>query len=301
MVRNMGKKKIKSILISLAILVVILAVIVLIHLIQTNNTINDSDAVPAMNSISETSVETQKPTEIETETKVEEESESETTIQPTDSTEKESEDHTQPATDSSKIPEYMQATLSGAGYSVDNLSAEQLIIVDSRGSSATVSMYDKLDDGTWVDTGLTTYGYVGQNGVDVKSQEGDYKTPYGLYHIGDMFYIDDKPQTKLNSFQVTEQTYWVDDPNSAYYNQRVEGTYSMDWNSAEHMKSYYSSYKYGFVIDYNTNPIVAGKGSAIFFHIGYSPTAGCVAVSENDVLSYLSLLDKNKNPYILMV
>lgn len=197
-------------------------------------------------------------------------------------------------------PEFVRI-MEKSGCDINSVECNQLVIVESSGSSAAVHLYEKDSSGLWCDAQLTVYGWVGSNGVDEKSQEGDYKTPSGLYSIGDAFYIYDQPQTGLSSFQVTDQTYWVDDPNSVYYNQRVEGTDNKDWNSAEHMISYTQSYKYGFVVNFNMDPIVPGKGSAIFFHCGSGPTAGCVAVPESSVLSYLERLDKNKNPYILMM
>ena len=60
-------------------------------------------------------------------------------------------------------------------------------------------------------------------------------------------------------------------------------------------------YKYCMVIEYNTNPVIKGKGSAIFFHITsnqYPPTAGCVAVKEQDMLRILAWLDPRKKKYI---
>lgn len=100
---------------------------------------------------------------------------------------------------------------------------------------------------------------------------------------------------------MTEHTYWVDDPESKYYNQRVEGVENKDWNSAEHMIDYYSAYHYGFVIEFNTTNIIAGKGSAIFFHCSQSPTAGCVGVSENSLLVYLQILCAERMPFILII
>jgi L,D-peptidoglycan transpeptidase YkuD (ErfK/YbiS/YcfS/YnhG family) len=44
------------------------------------------------------------------------------------------------------------------------------------------------------------------------------------------------------------------------------------------------------VLGYNDNPVVPGKGSAIFLHVakpGYSPTDGCVALSLEDLLYVL--------------
>ena len=50
------------------------------------------------------------------------------------------------------------------------------------------------------------------------------------------------------------------------------------------------------VVGYNDNPVVKGKGSAIFIHVAsedYSPTAGCIAFSKNDLLNILSKVDAN--------
>jgi L,D-peptidoglycan transpeptidase YkuD (ErfK/YbiS/YcfS/YnhG family) len=62
-------------------------------------------------------------------------------------------------------------------------------------------------------------------------------------------------------------------------------------------------YKYGIVIEYNTSPVIKGNGSAIFLHIwkGESvPTAGCVAVSEENILKILQWLDPAASPLIIM-
>jgi L,D-peptidoglycan transpeptidase YkuD (ErfK/YbiS/YcfS/YnhG family) len=95
----------------------------------------------------------------------------------------------------------------------------------------------------------------------------------------------------LPAFAITGQTYWVDDPNSVYYNQRVEGTQNRDWRSAEHMIRHEELYGLGFVIGYNTRDIVPGAGSAIFFHRGDDYTAGCVAAEGADLLGLLAALE----------
>ncbi|MNT94259.1 hypothetical protein D3C72_2359060 [compost metagenome] len=55
------------------------------------------------------------------------------------------------------------------------------------------------------------------------------------------------------------------------------------------------------VIRYNDNPIIKGKGSAIFMHIWRSqdkPTAGCVAMSEVNLLKVMNRLDPKQSPVI---
>lgn len=57
------------------------------------------------------------------------------------------------------------------------------------------------------------------------------------------------------------------------------------------------------VIEYNTNPIVKGKGSAILFHLAIkrpSFTAGCVAIDEENMKSIVNWLDPKNNPTIIM-
>lgn len=201
-------------------------------------------------------------------------------------------------------PEPLKSALSRAGYSLSDLEqmgCGQLVVVDSYGSSADVAMYCRGAGGAWENAGLDTNGYVGSAGVSASSWEGSNETPYGLYRVGDGFYIDSAPETGLTLFHVTEDTYWVDDPDSVSYNRRVEGTANKDWDSAEHMIDSYSAYKYGFVIEFNTDAVIPGKGSAMFFHCYWKPTAGCVGVSEKMVLAYLRILDAGKNPYILIL
>ena len=292
---NNGKKS-RKVLLKTLIVVGAVLLEVAIFFVVFNIVSRGEQTVPAVKNIENVASSTEATVKNQQETKSEKETES---TQPPTQVQTDTEPDTEPQ--SQPAPQAMISALESAGCSFDNLSAGQLIVVNSQGSSAVIDMYEKDNNGNWSDLALTSYGYVGSNGVDEKSVEGDRKTPYGLFSVGDMFYIDDKPQTSLGSFRITSDTYWVDDPDSAYYNQRVEGTADMDWTSAEHMISYYSSYKYGFVINYNMNPVVPGKGSAIFFHVGAEPTAGCVAVSEYDMLSYLSVLDAAKNPYILII
>lgn len=180
------------------------------------------------------------------------------------------------------------------------VSCRQLIVVDAEQAEAAISMYVCDEDGQWRDAGLTTTGYVGENGVSRESYEGSRMTPAGVFPVGEAFYIEEKPETGLDTFQITENTYWVDDVDSELYNQRVELDGEKQWQSAEHMIEYTDAYRYGFVVEFNQNPIEPGRGSAIFFHVGSRPTLGCVAVSEDMVLAYLAQLSKDMHPYIVI-
>ena len=196
----------------------------------------------------------------------------------------------------------VEELLSKASLTKNELSSrgiKQLVTVESNSSTATISFFEYSGSDWKQDMSLTTPGFVGSNGVTSNPSEGLAATPKGLWGIGQAFYQGTKPNTKLDSFKIDSNTYWVDDPNSSYYNTRV--TTTSGWSSAEHMSAI-PGYKYGFVINYNMNPVVKGKGSAIFFHVANGgPTGGCVACVEDKVVAYLNKLDKAKNPYILIV
>lgn len=198
-------------------------------------------------------------------------------------------------------PEELSSLLSQIGKSVEDLTAlncTQLVSVDSIGTEAEIKLWE-CSANAWAEVeSMSTYGFVGQMGAVDNMSEDISGTPRGLYPVGSGFYRYEAPATGLDLFQITDDTYWVDDPDSAYYNQRVEGTENKDWDSAEHMADY-TSYNYGFVVNYNM-PAVYNAGSAIFFHIGSSPTAGCIATDEATVKEYLQALDKECQPYILI-
>ncbi len=176
---------------------------------------------------------------------------------------------------------------------------QQLIVVDTHGEKALVNYYS-FANGNWKKSDdFSCSAFMGKNGSTTDKTEGDGCTPLGVYKIKSAFYINEKPKTALDSFKITEDSYWVDDIDSAYYNQYVTDIAKKDWDSAEHMIEY-DGYRYGFVVDYNPT-CEPNVGSAIFFHVGYNPTAGCVATNEEMVLKYLSVLDKEKNPFILIV
>ncbi len=144
---------------------------------------------------------------------------------------------------------------------------------------------------------------VGKNGIALSGQkrEGDGKTPQGLFKIESAFGYLEKVPTKLDYKKVTTEDKWIDDPNSPQYNQWVHG--STDAKSFEVLRRKDNLYKYAFVVGYNRQPVLPGLGSAIFTHVwrdANTGTAGCVAVAESHMKTLLSLLDKAKNPYIII-
>ena len=200
----------------------------------------------------------------------------------------------------------MQTTsvLNDIGIDDSEFDFEQLVVVQSSEATAQIYSFEKMD-GVWEYSNAldTVNGYVGLQGVSSQASEYVQYTPFGLYSLETAFGICDNPGTKMDYFNVTENSYWVDDPNSIYYNQHVEVQESedVDWQSAEHLIDYNPAYNYAVVIEYNTNPIIPGNGSAFFIHVGYEPTAGCVSMPEESMIQLLCWLNPEKKPHVFIM
>ena len=165
---------------------------------------------------------------------------------------------------------------------------------------ADLRVYERIDN-VWI-LRYNTEGFFGRNGVKMDKEEGDGATPLGVFTFGRAFGIAENPGSILTYTQVSENDVWVDDVNSKYYNQwSFLDNPDLDWSSAEHLINYPIQYKYVLSINYNTNPIIPGKGSAIFLHCSADrPTAGCIAVSEEAMLFFLGFVDENTKIGIFM-
>jgi L,D-peptidoglycan transpeptidase YkuD (ErfK/YbiS/YcfS/YnhG family) len=145
---------------------------------------------------------------------------------------------------------------------------------------------------------------IGRNGFAKagEKREGDGRTPSGIYPLKMTFGYDPTVVAKMPYRQTLADDIWVDDPNADDYNRWVKKTETRA-ASYEIMKRNDNLYKYGVVIEYNTAPVIKGNGSAIFLHIWKGkgiPTAGCVAVSEEDIIKILGWLDPKASPIIIM-
>ena len=182
--------------------------------------------------------------------------------------------------------------------------SRQLVLATNRDRLSVLVTIQALEKtrGFWQPVFPPFVGSIGEKGfaaIDEK-REGDGKSPSGIFRLGAAFGYLPSVVTKMPYRQATNDDYWVDDVNSADYNKWVKGKPSAA--SWERMKREDDQYKYGIVIEYNTNPVIKGKGSAIFLHVWKDgkPTAGCVAMSEEIVLKILAWLDPAKEPLIIM-
>ncbi len=135
---------------------------------------------------------------------------------------------------------------------------------------------------------------LGRGGILLNKREGDGATPIGSFAMRKLYYRPDRfeqaPQTALPSQALAIDDGWSDDINLPEYNTYVKLPYA-----GSHEKLWREDEVYDLIIPlgYNDDQPVAGLGSAIFMHIArptYSPTDGCIALAEDDLLELLSLV-----------
>lgn len=188
--------------------------------------------------------------------------------------------------------------------------SRQLIVVLTANEAAVKGQLQRYQRHTiqqqWSKVGEPISVVIAKNGlapIGLK-QEGDGRTPQGIYKIGPSFGFSLTPLTNSQqSYMSLKDTHiCVDDVESMHYNQIVNATHGVtDWRSGEKMREI-PLYKWGSVINYNPERI-RGAGSCIFMHIWRNPelgTAGCVAMPEEDLTSILIWLSPRKKPIIAL-
>ncbi len=136
---------------------------------------------------------------------------------------------TEPASagDSSAPKENSSASLESSGsslVSVSSLSAarkySQLIIVSCDGGEAQISMYENSGDSSTWNQILSSPGYIGSDGVGQASEDSCH-TPQGIYGFTMAFGNLPDPGSAIPYTQTDANSYWVDDPDSLFYNRFV--------------------------------------------------------------------------------
>ena len=137
---------------------------------------------------------------------------------------------------------------------------------------------------------------LGKAGVKKKKKEGDNITPIGIFKVIKIYYRADKIKkimSPIKTIPIKKNMGWCDDPKSNFYNQEISLP-----NKFGYEKLYRNDNLYDliFVLNYNINPIIKNKGSAIFIHIAkknYKKTSGCIALKKKHMIKLISLIQKN--------
>ncbi|MHA5047450.1 L,D-transpeptidase family protein [Streptomyces sp. SD15] len=157
-------------------------------------------------------------------------------------------------------------------------------------------------DGRWVKVGSTPARFGAKGLTEGGSRrQGTNTTPTGLYDLPYAFGIKAAPAGTTAPYRpVREKSWWCQDNDSRAYNRWTEPR-PADCRAArsEHLKAYPTQYAYAFVIGFNYERPVRGRGAGIFLHVnGRGPTAGCVSVPVDAMRRILRWADPAQKPHI---
>ncbi len=152
-----------------------------------------------------------------------------------------------------------------------------------------LSFWEKAEDGSWRRRMDAYCGY-GVSGLVLAEERvmGSKTTPIGAFPLTLAFGAGEDPGTAMTYRQITEDSYWSEAEDESF-NTWVESETPVP---GEHLMDYYQ-YKYAVNIGFNLEDVVFSRGSAIFLHCKSTDhwhTAGCVSLSEADMLSLLLML-----------
>lgn len=188
----------------------------------------------------------------------------------------------------------------------DTGSASQAVTVIAPASGTTQARLQAWNRtaGGWVRYGPEVTAWLGSAGLTSNAREGFSGTPMGSFTLTHAFgnYVD--PGTKLPYFHADPDDWWSGDSSSPTYNthQRcAPASCAFRTDESENLYQAGSVYGYAVVIDYNTAPVVAGKGSAFFLHLTQNqPTEGCVSIPQDELVRIMRWLDPSRHPRIII-
>ena len=121
-------------------------------------------------------------------------------------------------------------------------------------------------------------------------REGDGASPIGVWRMKRVFYRPDRldrPVTALPTVPLKQTDGWCDAADHPLYNRPVTLPFA-----ASHEKLWREDHAYDVIVElaHNDAPVIAGLGSAIFFHLAHEDgrsTEGCVAIALTDMVDLL--------------
>jgi L,D-peptidoglycan transpeptidase YkuD (ErfK/YbiS/YcfS/YnhG family) len=191
--------------------------------------------------------------------------------------------------------------------------ASQLLIIDapSWGSTYATATAWQLEAGVWTEVMGPMAAWTGYGGWRYPSSryEGDGSTPIGMYSIGSTMYgINPNPGVSYAYHQLVPGDYWDENPSSPTYNSFQSSPVIAGpgcsgnpfGGDTECLWQESFAYQYFAVIGFNPAPTSNPIGSGVFLHVGAGgSTAGCVSLSDSNLVSVLRWLNPSASPLII--
>lgn len=136
---------------------------------------------------------------------------------------------------------------------------------------------------------------LGPAGIVRRKREGDGGTPAGRFRLLWAYYRPDRQRPAAGALPMRplpRNAGWCEDPRSPCYNRPVRLPFRLGCDS---MWREDNLYDLTIVLDHNFSRRAKGAGSAIFFHLarpGLTPTAGCIAISANNMRKLLPRISR---------
>ena len=198
-------------------------------------------------------------------------------------------------------------------------SCTQLMVAtapDWNSAQGTLRLYERKGKGPWMAQGDAIPVLFGKNGLawgtglagqkesGLRKKEGDGRAPAGIFSIGKIYTYDAQlpAGAKFPFRQVTEADAWIDDVTLPEYNRFVtipDPANPPPWFEKQKMRHNDFAYRWLVEVRHNSDPPVAGEGSAIFFHIRRGttrPTAGCTTMAEDNLVRVIKWLRAERRP-----
>ena len=194
------------------------------------------------------------------------------------------------------------------------LDSTQNIRVEASGNTAVLTL-QHYQDGQWIQD-FQTAAFIGSNGITEHKTEGDHKTPAGTFPICFAF-SNTTQNTKLPFIKINEDSVWVCDSSSAFYNTlQSRSNVSRDWADKGGCENMYVKFSkksstacicFGFNGDGQTAHSASANGGSVLFLDGVGPNGkmdsgyGDIKISSDAMSTILGLLDPTMNPKITIV
>ena len=147
-------------------------------------------------------------------------------------------------------------------------------------------------------------GLAGQKENGLRKAERDGRAPAGVFRIGKIYTYDAQlpAGSDFPFHQVTTADAWIDDVSHPDYNRFLtipDPANPPPWFAKQKMRHNDFAYRWLVEIRHNSDPPLAGAGSAIFFHIRRGvnrPSVGCTTMAESELVKLITWLRAPRNP-----